>query len=139
MQTSRLGLLTPGHLLLGLICALIAATGPVLVLGPRGTWIMLVTLVAIGAAWQLWRQRRVPRPNRLIGFAVLPLLAYSAVTIVWTPVPEHAWQRIGELCGFFLATALLASMIPNLAASTRRRLGAAMTTAVILGLVTLAG
>ena len=74
-------------MLLGLICVLMAATGPILVLGPRGTWIMLVTLLVLGTVSYLWREGRLPRPNGLLFFAVLPLLGYSAVTIAWTPVP----------------------------------------------------
>ncbi len=124
--------------MLSLICALLIAAGPGLVLGPRGSWILLVVLGVSGIAWQLFRQRRLPRLNGLVGLAVLPLLGYSAVTIAWTPVPADALQRIGELCGFFLVLAILANLLPQLDGRTLRWLGTAMTIAVALGLATLA-
>ncbi len=124
--------------MLSLICVILVAAGPALVLGPRGSWIMLVVLAVLGITWQLWRERRLPRPYGLIGLAVLPLLGYSAVTIAWTPVPADALQRIAELCGFFLALMILANVLPRLQDRTRRWLGTSMTIAVTLGLAALA-
>ncbi len=124
--------------LFGLFCVALAATGPVLVPGPRGTWIMMAGLLVCGLADWLWRERRLPRLTGPLGLAVLPLLGYAAVTIVWSPDADDALHRIVAIGALFFGTMILVNLVSGYDGPTLRALGTAITAAVLLGTATLA-
>jgi O-antigen ligase len=111
----------------------------VLVLSSQSVVVLLVVAALLGLV-AAWREGRLPggllagsfdRP--LLGLALL-VLAWAAVTLFWTPVPERALPTLGRLAALTLAGLLLVDLGRRLEPEARERAGRWLLLGFALGI-----
>ncbi|HEY4134067.1 MAG TPA: O-antigen ligase family protein [Alphaproteobacteria bacterium] len=107
---------------------------PLAVFAPLGVAPATITCAVLVLAGLLWTRRRIALPNRTIFLALLALLAWSAIGLLWSISPANTVKTILQLAGIFASAAILLGGAALLTPGQARRVAGVLAAGIVLAL-----